>query len=121
MNRQASVVKHPRAVSVPFAIVVAKAAIVLKCTNAHFSAGFIAVAVSMLHGFASTGVKCASSAAMANERKLLELLAQHPHTNILTVYGIVIDAADLKLVMQYCRGGSLDKHLAKVDGVSDCA
>ena len=49
------------------------------------------------------------------------MLAQHPHTNILTVYGIVIDAADLKLVMQYCRGGSLDKHLAKVDEVRDCA
>ena len=63
-----------------------------------------------------SGVKCASTAAMDNERKLLEVLHRHPHPNILTVHGIVVDAPDkqVKLVMALCPGGSLDKDLTAI-------
>ena len=62
------------------------------------------------------GVKCANTAAIDNERKLLELLLCHPHKNILVVYGIVTDAPDgsVRLVMAYCPGGSLDSYLCHI-------
>ena len=49
--------------------------------------------------------------AIDNERKLLELLHLHPHANILSIHGIVVETPQLKLVMAYCPGGSLDSHL----------
>ena len=62
----------------------------------------------------ANGVSCLNTAAIDNERRLLELLLQHPHKNILVVYGIVTDAPDgaVRLVMAYCEGGSLDAFLA---------
>jgi hypothetical protein len=38
-----------------------------------------------------------------------DLLLERPHRNILTVYGICIDAPDakLRLVMEYCEEGSV--------------
>ena len=64
----------------------------------------------------SNGIDCVNTAAIDNERELLELLLQHPHRNILVVYGIVTDAPDevVRLVMAYCGGGSLDAYLAAV-------
>ena len=64
----------------------------------------------------ANGVSCANAAAIDNERRLLELLLQHPHRNILVVYGICLDAADgcVRLVMAYCAGGSLDGYLAAI-------
>ena len=64
----------------------------------------------------ANGVLCANTAAIDNERQLLELLLQHPHRNILVVYGICTDAADgkVRLVMAHCVGGSLDKYLRAV-------
>ena len=64
----------------------------------------------------ANGVSCMNVAAIDNERKLLELLLQHPHRNILVVYGIVTDAPDgkVRLVMAYCHGGSLDSYLNTV-------
>ena len=62
----------------------------------------------------ANGVQCANITAIDNERKLLELLLQHPHRNILVVYGIVTDAPDdggVRLVMAYCPHGSLDVYL----------
>ena len=61
----------------------------------------------------ANGVSCINTAAIDNERKLLELLLRHPHKNILVVYGIVTDAPDdtVRLVMAYCAGGSLDGYL----------
>ena len=61
----------------------------------------------------SNGIDCVNTAAIDNERELLELLLQHPHRNILVVYGIVTDASDavVRLVMAYCAGGSLDGYL----------
>ena len=62
----------------------------------------------------ANGVSCLNTAAIDNERKLLELLLQHPHRNILVVYGIVTDAPDgsVRLVMAHCHGGSLDTFLS---------
>ena len=64
----------------------------------------------------ANGVSCMNTTAIDNERKLLELLFQHPHRNILAVYGIVTDAPDgnVRLVMAYCNGGSLDTYLNTV-------
>ena len=64
----------------------------------------------------ANGVSCANKAAIDNERTLLELLLQHPHKNILVVYGIVTDAPDgsVRLVMAYCSGGSLDTYLTAI-------
>ena len=64
----------------------------------------------------ANGVSCMNVAAIDNERKLLELLLQHPHRNILVVYGIVIEAPDgnVRLVMSYCPGGGLDGYLNSV-------
>ena len=64
----------------------------------------------------ANGVSCMNVAAIDNERKLLELLLQHPHRNILVVYGIVIDAPDgnVRLVMAYCSGGGLDGYLSTI-------
>ena len=61
----------------------------------------------------SNGIDCLNTTAIDNERELLELLLQHPHRNILVVYGIVVDAPDdvVRLVMAYCGGGSLDAYL----------
>ena len=61
----------------------------------------------------ANGVSCMNTAAIDNERRLLELLLQHPHRNILVVYGIVTDAPDgnVRLVMAYCHGGGLDVYL----------
>ena len=62
------------------------------------------------------GVSCMNVSAIDNERRLLELLLQHPHRNILVVYGIVTDAPDgnVRLVMAYCQGGSLDGYLSAI-------
>ena len=64
----------------------------------------------------ANGVSCLNVAAIDNERKLLELLLQHPHRSILVVYGIVTDAPDgnVRLVMAYCSGGGLDGYLKSV-------
>ena len=64
----------------------------------------------------SNGVDCVNAAGIDNERELLELLLQHPHRNILVVYGIVTDASDevVRLVMAYCAGGSLDAYLTSL-------
>ena len=64
----------------------------------------------------ANGVSCANVAAIDNERRLLELLLQRPHRNILVVYGIVTDAPDgnVRLVMSYCPGGGLDGFLNAV-------
>ena len=64
----------------------------------------------------ANGVQCVNASAIDNERKLLELLFQHPHRNILVVYGIVTDAPDgcVRLVMSYCAGGSLDTYLGRI-------
>ena len=64
----------------------------------------------------ANGVSCLNVAAIDNERKLLELLLQHPHKNILVVYGIVTDAPDrsVRLVMAYCPGGSLGGYLNSI-------
>ena len=61
----------------------------------------------------SNGIHCVNSAAIDNERELLELLLQHPHRNILVVYGIATDPSDdvVRLVMAHCSGGSLDAYL----------
>ena len=74
---------------------------------AWWSGGHVDVAVK------ANGLRCANVAAINNERKLLELLLQHPHHNILVVYGICLDAPDgaVRLVMAHCSGGSLSKHL----------
>ena len=71
--------------------------------------GLIKVAVK------KNGVTCLSQTAIDNERKLLEVLLPRPHRNVLTVYGIVLDAPDgvMRLVLQYCPGGSLDKFLSQ--------
>ena len=64
----------------------------------------------------ANGVSCLNAAAIDNERQLLELLLQHPHKNILVVYGIVMDAPDgnVRLVMAHCPGGGLDGYLNTV-------
>ena len=64
----------------------------------------------------ANGVSCANVAAIDNERRLLELLLQRPHRNILVVYGIVTDAPEgnVRLVMSYCPGGGLDGFLNAV-------
>ena len=64
----------------------------------------------------ANGVSCMNVAAIDNERKLLELLFQHPHRNILVVYGIVTDAPDgkVRLVMAHCHSGSLDAYPSTV-------
>ena len=64
----------------------------------------------------ANGVSCMNTTAIDNERRLLERLLQHPHRNILVVYGIVTDAPDgnVRLVMAYCHGGSLDNYLNAV-------
>ena len=75
---------------------------------AWWEGGLVEVAVK------ANGVQCANITAIDNERKLLELLLQHPHRNILVVYGIVTDAPDdggERLVMAYCPHGSLDVYL----------
>jgi hypothetical protein len=61
----------------------------------------------------SNGVDCADSAAIDNERQLLEVLLSKPHKNVVTVYGICTDAPDggVRLVMDYCACGSLDSML----------
>ena len=61
----------------------------------------------------ANGVSCMNVTAIDNERKLLELLLQRPHWNILVVYGIVTDAPDgnVRLVMAHCPGGGLDGYL----------
>ena len=42
-------------------------------------------------------------------------------TNILTVHGIVTDAPDgnVRIVMEYCEYGSLDKHLESIGKASE--
>ena len=64
----------------------------------------------------ANGVNCVSVTTIDNERKLLELLLQRPHRNILVVYGIVTDAPDgnVRLVMAYCPGCGLDGYLNSV-------
>jgi hypothetical protein len=59
------------------------------------------------------GTTCADAAAIDNERRLYDRLLLHPHDNILTVYGICVDAPDgkVRLVMKYCEKGSLDDYL----------
>jgi hypothetical protein len=59
------------------------------------------------------GTTCVDEAAIDNERRLYDKLLLHPHENILTVYGICIDAPDgkVRLVMRYCEKGSLDDYL----------
>ena len=61
----------------------------------------------------STGVSCSNAAAVDSERKLLEVLQQSPHKNVLVVYGICTDAPDgsMRLVMAFCSGGGLEKYL----------
>ena len=64
----------------------------------------------------ANGLACANVSAIANEERLLEVLRWHPHKNVLNVHGIVTDAYDgnVRLVLQYCRGGSLDKYLVEL-------
>ena len=64
----------------------------------------------------ANGINCVNTAAIDNERRLLELLLRHPHKNILVVYGIVTDASDgaVRLVMMHCAGGSLDAYLTGI-------
>ena len=61
----------------------------------------------------ANGEKSLNAAAIDNERKLLELLVKYPHDNILKLYGIVTDGedGDVRLVMEYCAGGSLEEYL----------
>ena len=75
-----------------------------------WESGHVDVAVKV------NGVSCVNVAAIDNERKLLERMLQHPHKNILVVYGIVTDAPDgnVRLVMAHCSGGSLDGYLNTV-------
>ena len=74
---------------------------------AQWGGGQMAVAVK------STGVSCSNAAAVDSERKLLEVLQQSPHKNVLVVYGICTDAPDgsMRLVMAFCSGGGLEKYL----------
>jgi hypothetical protein len=60
------------------------------------------------------GTACADTAAIENERRLYELLKDHPHDHILPLYGICTDAPDgcVRLVMKYCEKGSLEGFLA---------
>ena len=64
----------------------------------------------------ANGLTCANVSAIANEERLLEVLRWHPHKNVLNVHGIITDAYDgnVRLVLQYCRGGSLDKYLVEL-------
>ena len=63
-----------------------------------------------------TGVTSTNAAAIGNEWRVLELLLQHPHPNVLAVYGVFTDAPDrvVRLVMAHCSGGSLDKYLDRI-------
>ena len=69
----------------------------------------------------ANGISCIDQDAIGNERRWLEILAKYPHPNILVVYGIVVDASDggVRIVMQYCAGGSLEKFLAHTQRASD--
>ena len=69
----------------------------------------------------ANGVRCINKSAINNERELLELLARQSHANILTVHGIVTDAPDgnVRIVMEYCEYGSLDKHLESIGKASE--
>ena len=77
---------------------------------AWWSGGHVEVAVK------ANGEVCANTAAIEQEKALLDLLLRHPHANIIVVYGICLDAADgaVRLVMKYCEGGSLDAHLIQL-------
>ncbi len=62
----------------------------------------------------ANGVACADRTAIDNERQLLEVLARFPHTNVVTVYGMCVDAPDglLRIVMQHCEPGNLTSFLS---------
>jgi hypothetical protein len=65
-----------------------------------------------------SGAKCSgteSTDAIANERRMYELLKDNPHDHILPVYGICTDAPDgkVRLVMKYSAKGSLSDYLVK--------
>ena len=62
------------------------------------------------------GIGCADTTAIDRECVLLELLMQHPHLNILRVYGLCDDNADhnVRIVMEYCAGGGLDSYLRTI-------
>ena len=53
---------------------------------------------------------------LANEGKLLHVLIRYPHPGIVKAYGMCVDTPDgsVRLVMEFCAGGSLDKHLAGI-------
>ncbi len=61
------------------------------------------------------GTDCVDAAAIDNERRLYEKLLSSPHENIVSVHGVCTDAPDgkLRLVMQFCRHGSLGDYLRK--------
>ena len=64
----------------------------------------------------ANGIHCASTDAIDNETRLLEVLMRYPHRNVVKVLGVCIDAPDgnVRLVMEYCSGGSLDSYLSRV-------
>ena len=64
----------------------------------------------------ANGWECINAEAIDNESKLLAVLIQYPHNNVVTVYGIVNDHPDrrVRLVMKYCASGSLDAYLGRL-------
>ncbi|CAJ0569285.1 unnamed protein product, partial [Mesorhabditis spiculigera] len=40
-----------------------------------------------------------------------ELLASYAHENVIQLYGVAADHPPVQIVLEYCPGGSLDKHL----------
>ncbi len=59
------------------------------------------------------GVSSSDAAAVDNERRLLQTLARLPHANVVTVFGLCVDApdGDLRIVMELCEWGSLEDFL----------
>ena len=64
----------------------------------------------------ANGLQCASAEAIDNEIKLHQVLLGRPHHNVVTVLGVCVDSPDgnVRLVMEYYSGGSLDSHLHRV-------
>jgi hypothetical protein len=59
------------------------------------------------------GVSSSDAAAVDNERQLVRTLARLPHANVVTVFGVCVDApdGDLRIVMELCELGSLEDFL----------
>ena len=61
------------------------------------------------------GVSSSDAAAVDNERLLVQTLARLPHANVVTVFGLCVDApdGDLRIVMELCELGSVEGFLRK--------